>query len=137
MPDFRRLADELRDHESERLRGVRLEAVVQEPERGRVWTIPEGLTLHPRRAVWRRPSWSLAFGARGLVHRDLKPGVSGGDFAPPRALAPRTPARLEAICLAAMSHASSARPQALAFAKQLEAWVRRSDPPSRVSLIQP
>ena len=44
--DFRRLADELREHESERLRGVRIEAVVQDPARGRVWTIPEGVTLH-------------------------------------------------------------------------------------------
>ena len=65
-------------------------------------------------------------------------GVIAGAIVPPRQADPTIEPELEAMCLKAMSRLPEDRtPSALHLAKALEAWVRRVDPPKRVSLGLP
>ncbi len=63
--------------------------------------------------------------------------VSQGVFTPPIEVDRSIPIELNALCLRAMNFDPDGRPPASTIAKDLEAWARRIDTPSRVSLIPP
>lgn len=63
--------------------------------------------------------------------------VAKGDFPAPIELDPSLPVELNALCLRAMNLDPEGRPPAKTFAKDLEDWSKRIDPPKRVSLMSP
>ena len=63
--------------------------------------------------------------------------VVRGDYDPPRKLDPTIDPELEKICQGALERMAALRPTAEALAESLEAWLRKHDPPARVSLRSP
>jgi serine/threonine protein kinase len=70
--------------------------------------------------------------------RVILTAVEAGDYVSPIEANPRTDPALDALCRKAMHLVPMERPEtALALANELEEWLRRADPPTRIKLRRP
>jgi serine/threonine protein kinase len=75
---------------------------------------------------------------QGRTVAEVLDKVQEGDLVPPRRTDPSIDRALEALCVRALEREPERRPEsALALAKEIEAWLKGADPPTRVKLKLP